>query len=72
ADKRARLGEEIARRGAKATVLNQLDSIAWLLNVRGGDTPSTPLVQSFLVLAADGHATWFVDQRKLTAGLAHH
>lgn len=72
ADKRARLGEEIARRDAKATVLNQLDSIAWLLNVRGGDTPSTPLVQSFLVLAADGHATWFVDQRKLTAGLAHH
>ncbi|MGL4289447.1 MAG: aminopeptidase family protein P, partial [Phreatobacter sp.] len=72
ADKRARLGEEIARRGARATVLNQLDSIAWILNVRGGDTPSTPLVQSFLVLAADGHATWFVDQRKLTAGLAHH
>jgi Xaa-Pro aminopeptidase len=70
ADKRGRLGEEIARRGAGATVLNQLDSIAWVLNVRGGDTPATPLVQSFLILAADGHATWFVDQSKLTAGLA--
>ena len=69
-DKRQRLGAEIAARGAQATVLNQLDSIAWILNVRGGDTPSTPLVQSFLVLAADGHATWFVDRQKLTAGLA--
>lgn len=72
AAKRVRLGEEIARRGAKAAVLNQLDSIAWVLNVRGGDTPSTPLVQSFLVLDADGHATWFVDQAKFTAGLAAH
>ena len=72
ADKRARLGQEIAARGAKAAVLNQLDSIAWLLNVRGGDTPATPLVQSFLILADDGHATWFVDQAKFTPGLAAH
>lgn len=70
ADKRERLGRDIAARGAKATVLNQLDSIAWLLNVRGGDTPATPLVQSFVILGADGHATWFVDQEKLVPGLA--
>lgn len=72
AAKRTRLGAEIARRGAQAAVLNQLDSIAWILNVRGGDTPSTPLVQSFLILASDGHATWFVDQAKFTPGLAAH
>ncbi|WP_439573819.1 aminopeptidase P family protein [Phreatobacter sp.] len=72
AARRARLGEEIAGRGADAAVLNQLDSIAWVLNVRGGDTPSTPLVQSFLILAADGHATWFVDQTKFTPGLVAH
>ncbi len=71
-DKRSRIGQEIAARGARAAVLNQLDSIAWLLNVRGGDTPATPLVQSFLILAADGHATWFVDQAKFTPGLAAH
>lgn len=72
AEKRVRVGQEIAARGAKAAVLNQLDSIAWLLNVRGGDTPATPLVQGFLILAADGHATWFVDKAKFTAGLAAH
>ncbi|MDP2804206.1 MAG: aminopeptidase P family protein [Phreatobacter sp.] len=71
-DKRSRIGQEIAARGARAAVLNQLDSIAWLLNVRGGDTPATPLVQSFLILAADGHATWFVDQAKFTPGLTAH
>ncbi|WP_245898236.1 aminopeptidase P family protein [Phreatobacter cathodiphilus] len=72
ADKRSRLGRDIAARGAKAAVLNQLDSIAWLLNVRGGDTPATPLVQSFLILADDGHATWYVDQAKFTPALPAH
>ncbi len=72
ADKRGRVGADIAARGAKAAVLNQLDSISWVLNVRGGDTPATPLVQSFLILAADGHATWFVDKAKFTAGLDAH
>lgn len=72
ADKRARIGADIAARGAAAAVLNQLDSIAWLLNVRGGDTPATPLVQSFVILAADGHATWFVDEAKFTGGLTAH
>ena len=71
-DKRSRIGEALKARGAAATVLNQLDSIAWTLNVRGGDTPSTPLVQSFLVVAADGHATWFVDPKKLTPGIEAH
>jgi Xaa-Pro aminopeptidase len=71
-DKRKTIGEAVKARGAAATVLNQLDSIAWTLNVRGGDTPSTPLVQSFLVVAADGHATWFVDPKKLTADIAAH
>jgi Xaa-Pro aminopeptidase len=71
-EKRRRVGEALAARGADATVLNQLDAIAWLLNVRGADTPSTPLVQSFLILAADGHATWFVDPLKLVDGMVRH
>lgn len=72
AEKRRRIGRMVGEAGAEAVVLNQLDSIAWLLNVRGGDTPSTPLVQSFLVLGANGRADWFVDPRKLVAGMDAH
>ncbi len=72
ADKRGRLAGVLKAAGAKATLLNQLDSIAWLLNVRGGDTPETPLVQSFLLLHDDGAADWFVDVQKLAPGVREH
>lgn len=72
AAKRGRVSALIKAKGAGAVVLNQLDSIAWLLNVRGGDTPATPLVQSFLILGANGRADWFVDPLKLTSGVDAH
>ena len=53
--------------GAKqdAALITSLDSIAWLLNIRGGDVPFTPLALSFLLICADGKVHWFVDKRKL-------
>ena len=44
-----------------AVVITLPDSIAWLLNVRGHDVDYVPLVLSYLILYADGHADWFVD-----------
>ena len=72
AEKRAQIGVEIEARGATATVLTLPDSIAWLLNVRGGDVTHTPFTLSFAILRADGGTTWFVDDRKLTAATRQH
>ena len=36
-----------------AVVLSAPDSIAWLLNIRGGDVPYTPVALAFAVLRAD-------------------
>ncbi|MDX1711134.1 MAG: aminopeptidase P family protein [Rhodovibrionaceae bacterium] len=69
-DKRDQVAEALKKEGAQAVVLSLADSIAWLLNVRGGDVAHTPLPLSFALLRADGTADWFVDRRKLLPGLA--
>ncbi|HTW54200.1 MAG TPA: aminopeptidase P family protein [Stellaceae bacterium] len=72
AEKRRRVGKALAANGAAATVLTMPESIAWLLNIRGGDVPHTPLPLSFAILKADGAVTLFIDRRKLTPGLDRH
>ncbi len=72
AEKRARIGAALREQGAEAAVLTLPDSIAWLLNVRGGDILHTPVVLSFALIQADGAVSWFVDRRKLVPGLAEH
>jgi len=72
ADKRTRIGRELAGAGIGATILTQPDSIAWLLNIRGGDVPNAPLPLSFAILMADGHVALFVDERKLSPALRQH
>ena len=72
ADKCARIGKLVADRGADAVLLTQPDSIAWLLNVRGGDVPRTPFPLSFALLRRDGAVDLFVDSRKLPAATRAH
>ena len=72
AEKRDQIGRSMAAAGVGATVLTQPDSIAWLLNIRGGDVPNAPLPLSFAILMADGHVALFVDERKLSAETRAH
>src|SRR6266478_2472295 len=70
--KRTRLGHALAEEGATAVVLTMPESIAWLLNIRGGDVPHTPLPLSFAILRQDGSVNLFIDSRKLAPGLDRH
>jgi Xaa-Pro aminopeptidase len=70
--KRARLAKALAEEGVAASVLTMPESIAWLLNIRGGDVPHTPLPLSFAILRADASVTLFIDRRKLAPGLDRH
>ncbi|HEX3535824.1 MAG TPA: aminopeptidase P family protein [Stellaceae bacterium] len=70
--KRTRLGKALAADGAAAAVLTMPESIAWLLNIRGGDVPHTPLPLSYAILRQDGSVTLFIDRRKLAPGLDRH
>ena len=70
--KRTRIGEEVRKLGADAAIVSLSDSICWLLNVRGSDTPHTPFVLSSAILNADGSVDWFVDPDKVTRELTQH
>jgi Xaa-Pro aminopeptidase len=71
-EKRTRLAAQLAKDGVDAAVLSQPDSIAWLLNIRGGDVPHTPLPLSFALLNRDATVELFCDRRKLVPGLERH
>jgi Xaa-Pro aminopeptidase len=70
--KRTRIAEDVKKSGADAAIISLADSICWLLNIRGGDTPHTPFVLSFAILNSDGSVDWFVDERKVTPDLLQY
>jgi Xaa-Pro aminopeptidase len=70
--KRQALARGLAADHVDAAVLTAPDSIAWLLNMRGGDVPHTPLPLSFALLHADAGVDLFIDRRKLAPGLIEH
>jgi len=72
ASKRHRIGEEIGKLNADLALLTQLDSIAWLLNIRGADVPRLPVLLSFATLDKNGQVTLYTDPRKLTNDFSSH
>ena len=70
--KRQRIGADIAESGAEVAIISQLDSIAWLLNIRGSDVPRLPVLLSFATLSADGNMVLFTDPRKLPNEFNQH
>ncbi|MEQ8695765.1 MAG: aminopeptidase P family N-terminal domain-containing protein, partial [Bauldia litoralis] len=72
ADKRAAIAAELTEKTVDAAVLTLPDSIAWLLNIRGGDIPRTPVALFFAILRADDSVTLFVDPGKVDEALRSH
>src|SRR5207253_8618002 len=65
AAKRARIAAIVKAKGADVALITAPDSIAWLLNVRGGDVPRTPFPLGFALLHGDGHVDLYMDRRKV-------
>ena len=61
AEKRARLGESLAKAGKRTGFVALPDSVCWLLNIRGTDIPRNPVVQAYAVLAPSGHVHLVTD-----------
>ena len=72
AEKRREVAEGLAAEKVDAAVLTNPSSIAWLLNIRGGDVPFTPLPLGFAIVSADSGVDLFVNRDKLAPGLARH
>jgi Xaa-Pro aminopeptidase len=72
AAKRARLADELKKRGIEAAVLTLPDSVCWLLNIRGSDVPHTPFALAFAILNADASVDLFLDPKKSSPELLQH
>lgn len=66
ADKRLRVAKILAENNADYLAITLPDNIAWLLNVRGSDIPTSPVPLSFALLNRDGAVEWFVNDNKLS------
>ena len=67
ADKREAIARDLVARDLAACVLTLPDSIAWLLNIRGGDIARTPVPLAFAILHADASVDLFTDPGKVDA-----
>ncbi|MEM7779536.1 MAG: aminopeptidase P family protein [Pseudomonadota bacterium] len=72
ADKRASIAEWLEANELDAVVVPALDSIAWLLNIRGGDVAHTPVALSYVIAHKDGTAELFIAPEKVTPELTQH
>jgi len=72
ADKRARIGKTLSDQNADAALITSPASIAWLLNIRGGDVMCTPLPLSTVIVKANGQVDLFVKPEKLTDDIRTH
>jgi Xaa-Pro aminopeptidase len=70
--KREAITKQLAENKIDAVVLTVPDSIAWLLNIRGGDVPHAPLPHCFAILQVNESVDLFVDSRKVSPGLIEH
>ena len=71
-NKRAQISKIIKEKGADAALITVPASVAWLLNIRGGDVMCTPLPLANLILHNDGNAELFVDTDKVTPEVREH
>ena len=71
-DKCARIGKAITDAGAHAALITSPASIAWLLNIRGGDVQCTPLPLSTLIIDGRGKVDLFIDPDKITEDVRCH
>ena len=71
-DKIAKVQAGLSADKADALLLTQLDSIAWLFNIRGGDVRHAPVADAFAIVPANGRPTLFVDPSKAGSNVRGH
>ncbi|MFQ5959157.1 MAG: aminopeptidase P family protein [Alphaproteobacteria bacterium] len=72
AEKRGEIARSLREAGAGACVVSTPDSVAWLLNLRGGDVAYSPFPLAFALIDDKARVELFCDKRKLAPEIAQH
>ncbi len=70
--KRNELVAELNKAKADCAILTQLDSICWLLNIRGLDVSRLPVILSHAIIYNTGNVDFFIDEKRLAIGFHEH
>ncbi|MBY0462897.1 MAG: aminopeptidase P family protein, partial [Alphaproteobacteria bacterium] len=65
-EKRQRICRILEQAKVSSLILTSPDSIAWLLNIRGGDVRYTPICHAFVILRTDASVDVYVHLGKVT------
>lgn len=70
--KREEIAKQLTKQNLDAAVVTALDSICWLLNVRGLDVSRLPVLLSHAIIHRDASVDFFIRQERLPQGFAEH
>ncbi len=71
-NKRQQIAQVLTQAHADSALLTQLDSICWLLNIRGLDVPRLPVLLSHALIHADSSVDFFLDASRIPAEFNQH
>lgn len=71
-DKRSKISDQMIANHVDAIIHTLPDVTSWLLNIRGGDLPSTPFALGFSVLHKDQTVDLFIAEQKIAPDLMAH
>ncbi|MGA0345819.1 MAG: aminopeptidase P family protein [Alphaproteobacteria bacterium] len=72
AEKRGKIAQGVKKTLAEAAVITSPESIAWLLNIRGGDLLHTPVPLCYAIIWADSRVTWFISPERVPRDIRDH
>jgi Xaa-Pro aminopeptidase len=70
--KREEIAKLLSDAGADSAVITALDSVCWLLNIRGLDVSRLPVLLSHVILHKDSSLEYFLDPARLPAEFEAH
>jgi Xaa-Pro aminopeptidase len=71
-EKRKLVAQSLSEKQVDGAILSTLESIAWLLNIRGNDVPNMPVSQSFAMIWADTSMDLFISPSKISPDVKTH
>ena len=72
AEKRNEIAKTLEKNKCDAAFITALDSICWLLNIRGNDVPCNPVLLSHVLINTKGDVKLFIDEEKIPDGFNVH
>ncbi|MBD1577279.1 aminopeptidase P family protein [Vibrio sp. S11_S32] len=72
ADKRQQIADILVNDNLDAALLTQLDSVCWLLNIRGLDVSRLPVLLSQAIIHQNGSVDFFIDPSRVPDNFAQH